>query len=118
MLTKKQFVSATLLCFALGFPSLGIGQSKPQSPMGSSATKEGSMGQMSPELRKDMADMYQKMADCLRTGKSMEACDQQTMKECPVIAKLGYCPIHDGMARMMDPGGKRPGEMGSMKGHQ
>ena len=27
---------------------------------------------MSPELKKEMADMYQKMADCMRTDKSLD----------------------------------------------
>lgn len=57
---------------------------------------------MSPELKKEMADMYQKMADCLRTDKSLDQCSADTMKDCPVMQKTGHCPIHEGMGAMMD----------------
>lgn len=119
MLTQKLVVAVVLACFTLGMSSLSFGQDKPQSQMGSPAKKAAAMGEMSPELRKDMADMYQKMADCLRTGKSMEDCQQQTAKGCPVAARLGYCPLHDGMGGKMGAGGMRPGGgMDSMKGHK
>jgi hypothetical protein len=52
---------------------------------------------MTPELKMDMADMYQKMAACLRTGKSVPECNQEVMKDCPVIKKTGHCPIIEGM---------------------
>ena len=59
---------------------------------------------MTPELKKDMADMYQKMADCVRSDKSVEACSHEAMKDCPVVAKTGHCPINEGMGLAM---GKR-----------
>ncbi len=77
----------------LGLSSLSFGQDKSQSAPGSAPKKETAMDQMSPELRKDMADMYQKMADCVRTGKSSEDCQQQIAKNCPVLAKTGKCPL-------------------------
>ena len=52
---------------------------------------------MTPELKKDMADMYQKMAECLRTDKSVDQCSQDAMKNCPVMEKTGHCPINEGM---------------------
>jgi len=56
---------------------------------------------MSPELKKEMADMYQKMADCMRTDKSLDQCSTDAMKDCPVMQKTGHCPIHEGMGAMM-----------------
>jgi len=61
------------------------------------AEKTAKPGQMTSELKMDMADMYQKMADCLRTGKSVEQCSQQVAKDCPVVKKTGHCPISEGM---------------------
>ena len=66
----------------------------------------------SPELKKDLADMYQKMADCLRTDKSLRQCSGDAMQSCPVMEKTGHCPINEGTGAMMH---KRKG-MGSMKG--
>jgi len=56
---------------------------------------------MTPELKKDMADMYQKMADCLRTEKSLDQCSTDVMKDCPVMQKTGQCPIQQGMGAAM-----------------
>ena len=79
-------------------------------------TSQSMTDQMSPELRKDMADMYQKMADCVRTGKSTEDCQRQIEKDCPVVSKTGQCPIQQGMGHMMGPGGMRPEGMGPKTG--
>lgn len=57
--------------------------------------------EMSPDLHKDMASMYRKMADCLDAGSSAHDCMQTVMKNCPVIAKTGRCPIAEGMGSMM-----------------
>jgi hypothetical protein len=101
MLIQRPIVSIVAVCLTLGLASLSVGEDK--------------SGQMSPELRKDMADMYQKMADCLRTGKSSEDCQRQIAKDCPVLAKTGQCPIEKGMGHM-GPRGMRPEGMGPMPG--
>ena len=49
------------------------------------------------EMQKDMASMYRKMADCLDTGTSAHECMLTVMKDCPVVAKTGHCPISEGM---------------------
>lgn len=67
---------------------------------------------MTPELKKDMADMYQKMADCLRTDMSLDQCSADAMKDCPVMQKTGHCPIHEGMGAAMGNPMKHP--MGGM----
>ena len=69
---------------------------------------------MTPELKKDLADMYQKMADCLRSDKSLKQCSHDAMMNCPVVEKTGHCPINEGMGAMMGKGMKHP--MGDMKG--
>jgi len=116
MFTKGQVVLGVLVCFTLGLSSLSFAEDKSRSTTGNSAMESAAMSAMSPELRKDMADMYQKMADCLRTGKSSEDCQKQVAKDCPVIAKTGQCPILKGMERKMGPRGMRPGGMGPMTG--
>ena len=59
---------------------------------------------MSPDGQKDMASMYRKMADCLDTGSSPHDCMQTAMKDCPVMAKTGHCPIVEGMGSSMSSG--------------
>lgn len=100
MRLKIQVVLVAVACVTLGLSSLSFGEDKSQSMT----------NQMSPELRKDMADMYQKMAECLRTGKSNQDCQRQIAKDCPVVAKTGQCPIEKGMGNM------GPGSMGPMGG--
>ena len=104
MLTQRHIVPVVLVCFMLGFSSLSFGEDQSQST-----------SQVSPEVRKDMADMYQKMANCLRTDKSVEDCQRQIAKNCPVVAKTGQCPIEQGMGHM-GPRGMRPEGMGPMTG--
>lgn len=104
MRMNMQVVFVAVVCVTLGLSSLSFGEGKSQSMT----------GQMSPELRKDMADMYQKMADCLRTGKSSEDCQRQIATDCPVIAKTGQCPLEKGMGHKMGPRGMRPEGMGPM----
>ena len=61
--------------------------------------------------------MHQKMADCLRTSKSLslEECQRKVANDCPAVAKIGECPIEKSMGRM-GPRGVRPAGMGSMTG--
>ena len=76
-------VLIVVVSLTLGLPLFSFGKD----------TSQSMTNQMSPELRKDMADMYQKMADCVRTGKSTEDCQRQIAKDCPVVAKTGQCPL-------------------------
>ena len=101
MRTTIHIILVVLVSFMLGVSSLSFGEDK--------------SSQVSPELRNDMADMYQKMADCLRTGKSPEDCQRQVARDCPVVAKTGQCPIEKGMGHM-GPRGMRPEGMGPMTG--
>ncbi|GJL49215.1 MAG: hypothetical protein NPIRA01_04420 [Nitrospirales bacterium] len=106
MLTKRQIVSGVLVCFIVGLSSLSFGEDKSQSPT-----------PMSSELRKDMADMYQKMAVCIRTDKSLslEECQRKVAHDCPVVAKTGQCPIEKGIGPMGSRGMRSEG-MGPMGG--
>ncbi len=106
MRRNMPIVLVAVVCVALGLSSLSFGED----------TSQSMTGQMSPELRKDTADMYQKMADCVRTGQSTEDCQRQIAKDCPVVAKTGQCPIQQGMGHMMGPGGMRPEGMGPKAG--
>ena len=116
MFPKGPVAASLLICFALGFSSFSFAADTSQSTTENSAGKAAAMGTMSPAWRKDMADMYQKMADCLRTGQSSEDCQQQVAKDCPVVAKTGHCPILEGLGRTMRSRGMRPEGMSSMPG--
>lgn len=107
MRTKKQIIPFILVCFTLGVSSMSLGDNRAQST-----------NPLSPELRKDMVDMYQKMADCLKTDKSLDECQRSVTKVCPVMAKTGKCPLQDGTRAMSGPAGKHPdGSMGPGSGH-
>ena len=73
-----------------------------------SADQGSANAMMTPELKKDMADMYQKMAECMRTDKTVGECSHEAMKNCPVVAKTGHCPINEGMGPMMSKRMKHP----------
>jgi hypothetical protein len=76
---------------------------------------------MTPELKKDMADMYQNMANCLRSDKSFDQCRHEAKENCPVMKKTGHCPINEGSEGVTHKGMKHPmpgmgkGEMNMMK---
>ena len=50
------------------------------------------------ELKKRIAEMYEKMGACVQTDMSLEDCQKKVMKDCPVVTELGYCPLMDGIA--------------------
>lgn len=83
-----------VILLSLSFTSLANAEGK-----GKSAHSQ-AMNMDSPEMKKDMADMYQKMADCMRTDKTMQDCHKEVMKDCPVAKATGHCPIMEGMKPM------------------
>jgi hypothetical protein len=101
MLIQRRIVAVVLVYLTLGLASLSAAEDK--------------SSQGSPELGKNMADMYQKMADCLRTGKYPEDCQRAVAKDCPVLAKTGQCPLQEGTGHMRGRG-MRPEGMGPMTG--
>jgi hypothetical protein len=92
MNTKTSFLRAAILGCVMAF-SLSAFAGDPAMKMSGKP--------MPPELKSDMADMYQKMADCMKTDKSMEQCQKDIMKDCPVVSKTGHCPLMEGMKPMM-----------------
>ena len=75
--------------------------------------------QMTAEGQKDMAGMYRKMADCLDSGSSSHDCMHTVMKDCPVMAKTGHCPLAEGMKATMSsakPMGMKPDHAMKMGG--
>lgn len=102
MLIINRFVATAITVCALGFPALSVGQDRPPSASESTAKTQGARGESKPENRKDMAQMYQKMADCLKTGKSSGDCQAQVAKQCPVLAKTGKCPLQEGLGHTME----------------
>ena len=73
------------------------------------APAKASQQTMTPESKRDMAEMYTKMGECMKTDKSMEQCQKDIMKDCPVMKKSGHCPLMEGMKPMM-------GDHSGMKG--
>ena len=112
---RSHFISAFVICLAAASATLAADDNQTAKPM----NHEGMAGTpMTPELKKDMADMYQKMADCLRTDKSLQQCSKDAMTNCPVVQKTGHCPINEGMGPSMGKKmkhGMRGMEMGGMK---
>ena len=98
----------------LATASLGADRGQAKPPMTTQASTASKVA-MTPELKKDMAEMYQKMADCLRTEKSLEQCSHDAMKNCPVVEKTGHCPINEGiMSKRMGMGDM---DMGMKRNH-
>ena len=52
-----------------------------------------------PEMRQKMAEMHQKMADCLKSDQSIDECHKIMMKECPMHGMEG-CPMMGKKKRM------------------
>lgn len=69
------------------------------------------------DMMDKMAEMHKKMANCLRSDKSMSECHDQMKQDCP-MAKEGHCPMMDemkgmhgrmhGKGKMMKGGGTEP----------
>lgn len=104
MWNKGNMGKTAFFIFLMAISSLSFAQDKSSDQEANKPKKGSSTGQMSSELKKDMADMYQKMGDCMKTDKSMEQCQKDIMKDCPVVAKTGHCPLMEGMRPMMKKG--------------
>ncbi len=63
----------------------------------------------SPELRQKMADVHQKMAECLRSDRPIDECRAQMHAGCQATMGQAGCPMMGGMMR---PGGMGGGMMG------
>ena len=105
-LSKFKTVSAGALLFALMISTSASAEEK-----GAPAHSVNHMA-ATPEMKKDMADMHQKMADCLRTEKSMQECHGEMMKDCQGAKAAGHCSMMDGM---MTKGGMKHGKMKDKK---
>lgn len=84
-------IFAIAFFFALSLPTFSNAQVKSKSP------NAGAYTETSPEMKKDMADMKQKMADCMKTEKSKEECHKEAMKDCHVSKSTGKCAMMEGM---------------------
>lgn len=60
-------------------------------------------------LRKHIAEMYLKMSECLtKSARSLQECQIEVMKACPVAKELGFCPVMDGIKSMKSKTNKAP----------
>lgn len=110
MPTRHRNLQNTLAIIAIVFSAASFSEQSRSSP---------AARQTSPEVQKDMATMYRKMADCLDSGSSSHDCMQVVMKNCPVIAKTGHCPVAEGMKAGMSsakPMGMKPDHAMKMGG--
>lgn len=90
-----------LLIASIAFGMHNVALAQHETPPPADAAKHDSITKMTPDVKKDMADRYQKMGDCLRTDKSLEQCSHDAMQNCPVVEKTGHCPINEGTGPMM-----------------
>ena len=65
----------------------------------------------SPEVRQQMADVHQKMAECLRSDRPIAECRTEMMKSCRDLVGQASCPMMGAGA-----GGMGPGMMGGSTG--
>lgn len=87
-------------------PSMGM-KMKDEMPMRHGMMSDDNHGKynakpITPDLKKHIAEMYEKMGACVKTDMSLADCQKEVMKDCPVVAELGYCPLMDGIAPMKD----------------
>jgi hypothetical protein len=66
-------------------------------------------------MHEKMIAAHQKMVDCLKSDKSVQACRDEMRKDCP-MAKSGQCPYMDGNCPMMGGTGRRPARRGMGRG--
>ena len=104
--SKIKTVSAGALIFALLISTTATAEEKD-----ASAHSANHMA-ATPEMKKDMANMHQKMADCLRTEKSMQDCHGEMKKDCQGANTSGHCSMMDSM---MNKGGMKHGKMKDKK---
>ena len=108
MFPKLHLSTAIALILSLSLPTVMTAQAKSKVASSQAQTEQ------SPEMKKNMADMYQKMADCMKTDTPMHDCHKEVMKGCPVAKATGYCPLMDGMKGMMNHGKMKHGKMKDM----
>ncbi len=96
----NSFKSTTMQVLILSFFFMGtISSTYAQTKSDDTKTKQNTTP-MSVELKRDTAEMYSKMGECMKTDKSMEQCQKDIMKDCPVMKKMGHCPLMEGMKPM------------------
>lgn len=105
MFPKLHETAALALILSLSLMTPVMAQAKNKAPTSQAQTEQ------SPEMKKNMADMYQKMADCMKSDKSMHDCHKEVMKDCPVAKSTGSCPLMEGM---MSDGKIKHGKMKDM----
>lgn len=113
---KRRIVSMTTVVVAMVLFSTPLLGEEPGRSMGMKKMKDGmKMGhemmsddghmayngkEITPNLKKHIAAMYEKMGACVKTEMSIVDCQKKVMKDCPVVAEVGYCPLMDGIAPM------------------
>jgi gas vesicle protein len=98
MFANKRFLQAMFFGVLVAFSTASLAASASNA---SAKNAKASSSEMTPELKMDMANMYQKMSDCMKTDQTLDQCQKATMKDCPVVAKTGHCPLMEGTRPMM-----------------
>lgn len=64
----------------------------------------------SPEMRRSMAAVHERMAACLASERPMAECREEMHRNCQQMVGPGHCPMG-----MMGPGAMGPGMMGGKR---
>lgn len=93
-----------MLCCLVFQASIARADDMPSSGDGHEKHHPGKKGMMqsepTAEMRKKMAWMHQKMADCLNSVKPMKECKKEMMEDCPMMKDKGHCSMMDEMSGM------------------
>jgi len=92
-MSLKLFRSLTVVALIVGFGNTTFADRN----AGSAPTRT----KVASELKNVLAEMYQTMADCLRSDKSFETCRQEACN-CQVLNATGRCPINEQIAAARD----------------
>ena len=90
MITQQRVLRVTLVVLMSVFSLPSFAEETTQSRPLVAYTNGAATAPVSSNFRKQMAD-------CLKTGKSDSACQQQIAKDCPNLAKTGQCPLQEAM---------------------
>lgn len=100
-MTAKNWVRVLVTVFTGVLTTLAYAEEKMGADYSKHHGKTGMMKEVTPEMRKKMADSHQMMADCLKSDKPLSECKQEMVKNCPMMKENGRCAMMGEMDMMM-----------------
>ncbi len=101
---------ATVLVFTFSMVTAAFAAEKTKAPPQKPST------QVTVEQRKNMASAHEKMAECLRSDKTIESCQKDMMQSCHEMMGKDGCPMMGQMGKMHGMMGKKGMMNGNMMG--